>query len=348
MRSEFIIYWFDDSLDFFNAEEVRFKSIINSLKADGFSPKIKFFTDSDPDVGHRFLLSIGTSSVDFVIEKIPDYSKDSIQHIDFNDCELVVVDYNLSAEWKWDVIVQHIRDNAYYTDILFYSSDLAIPWSIPPSARWEDPKEHNLRIKIGRDAIYCSARANVFNKLQSVLDTLIKKMQWLNSLRWLVMAETSDIDELNRKILLKICVHYSSSIGIGPSATQGVNEIKIGTHILLRTYSLEQNYKDIIYDFDKTSSVKLYNWVLYSWRLRALNTTWLCNCLNDFDTYKQKTKRNILAHQPEEDTSTKICMKIQDISTWRRVEFREQDLKNIRKYIREHKKLLTDLYNALP
>lgn len=350
MRSEFIIYWFDDNLDFFNAEELKFKSIITELKDNWFTPKIKFFIDQDPWTSHRFLSVVfAWSELDFEIVKLPDYSVESIRGINFDNAELVVVDYNLSAEWKWDLIVQHIRDNQYYTDVLFYSSELPIPWTIPESARWEDPKEHNLRIKIGRDAVFCSARDKIFDKLWRVLKTIVKKMQWLNNLRWLVMAETAEIDEWHRKILIKICDYHSSTVTIEPSSNQRSNQvIKIWAHLLLKTNSNELTYRDIIYDLYSTNSARLYDWIFYFWRSSTLNTTWLCGSLDNFDRYINKSKRNILAHQPEEDTSTRDCMKICDTSTWAIVEFREQDLKDIRKYIREHKNLLINLYNKLP
>ena len=348
MRSKFIIYWFDDNLDFFNAEELKFKSIINELKGHWFFPVIKFFVDQTPWTTHTFLLNINHNiEQDFELEVVSGYAIDNIRGIDFNNPDLVVVDYNLSEEWKWDLIVQHIRDNNYYTDVLFYSSELPIPGTIPDSLRWEDPKEHNLRIKVSRDAVYCSARDKVFEKTWRVLDTLIKKVQWLNNLRWLVMAETSEIDEWNRKILSKICTHSSSTISIvPPSATRNTTIISIGTYRLLITTSSCTNYLDIISDSDNTSASRLYIAVYNFCNNLTLNSTWIR--IPDISDYKDKTKRDILAHQPEEHTSTRICMKIRDTSTWSIVEFREQELKDIRTYIREHKKLLVDLYNALP
>jgi CheY-like chemotaxis protein len=349
MRSRFNIYWFENDLDYINPRESKFDEIISSLKDLGFSPNIIFYFNSTIFDGKRFLERISAWTKEhFEIKIVNSYNPTDLLEIDFNNADLVMMDYNLD-DAKGDEIIRHIRHapNEFYTEILFYSNHNPPP-DFSPSRTDEDKIEAYLRHIAWRDWIYCSSRDWVFLKCWRVLSTIVKKSESLNNLRWLVMAETSEIDEMNRKILMKICDHHISSIVIWSTPTQGVNAIKIGTYLLLKTYSVEQNYQDIIYDFDKTGSARLYNWVLYFWRSRVLNTTWLCGSLNDYDRYLQETKRNILAHQPEEDTSTKTCMKIHDLSTWMPVEFREQDLKNIRIYIREYKKKLIELYNALP
>jgi DNA-binding NarL/FixJ family response regulator len=117
----------------------------------------------------------------------------------YDDYDLILVDFDLS---RTDLgkggrsgidIIQSIRDGDHYTDILFYSS-----------------KSHSdLRIEIANkniEGVYCVSRDNhsFLEKLERIFLNSIKKVQNLNNLRGLVMAETSDLDILKQKIIKKI------------------------------------------------------------------------------------------------------------------------------------------------
>lgn len=323
MKLAYNIIWFENDHSAINGFDI--KKIETFLNDRGFDMNLLFILWTEP----RSTVEIPYK---YIIHK--DYSHKDFWNIPLINADLILMDKDLEGEMDGDKIIEYIRDhsNDIYCDVLFYST-------------WKS--EEDLRKIVQRDGLYFSNRGDVERKATNVIIVSIKKTQDLNNLRGLVMAETSEIDEWNRRILSKICKHYNSSITISPWLTSGINEIKIWRFTLLKTYSQEWAIIKVIYDFDKTISSQLYKGIYYFWR-SSQNSTWLCTTLDWFDIYIDKTKRNILAHQPEEETSTRSCMKIKDTATWNIVEFYEQDLRDIRTYIREHKKVLVEFYNVLP
>jgi DNA-binding response OmpR family regulator len=104
--------------------------------------------------------------------------------------DLILVDYNLSDGETGDDIIQMIRDTLF-TDIIFYSQ------------RGGDEVRKEVMSK-GIDGIFCAGRSRpeFLRKVERVINTTIKKATDINPLRGLVMAETSEIDDLMREILI--------------------------------------------------------------------------------------------------------------------------------------------------
>jgi CheY-like chemotaxis protein len=108
-----------------------------------------------------------------------------------NQWDLILVDYNLGKNKdKGDSIIEKIRNNQF-TSIIFYSQ------AGPEKLRQEISKK-------SIDGIYCADRKRVefLLKVEQIINITIKKATELNPLRGLVMAETSEIDDLMRDILL--------------------------------------------------------------------------------------------------------------------------------------------------
>lgn len=101
----------------------------------------------------------------------------------FNDYDLILMDLNLESEPTGDVLIKNIREREIYTDVIFYSAD---------GLQKIKQKAHDLDL----EGVYFASRDKdlFINKVNSVIKTIIHKVQDLNNLRGLVMAEVSELD----------------------------------------------------------------------------------------------------------------------------------------------------------
>lgn len=118
------------------------------------------------------------------------YSRTLIDHSDdaikYSDYDLILMDFNLSdgEEGKTgDKIIQHIREFDVLTDVVFYSAKG--PAFIKEKAA-----------ALGLEGVYFSDRDKdqFIDKVSKVVESTIRKIQDLNNLRGLVMAEVSELD----------------------------------------------------------------------------------------------------------------------------------------------------------
>ena len=352
MRIDFKIYWFENDKEYIDSKKIEFENLVSFLRNKGFMPEIIFFLDSGIEESNRFLVEIRDWKESFKINSIQDYDPNNLTEIDFSDADIVLMDFNLSAENTWDTIISHIRDNDnhFYTEVLFYSSVAS------PSNFWEHLKrtenktEAYLRHLANRDGIYCSHRDELFSKSERVIQTIIRKTQDLNNLRWLVMAETADIDEIMRKILLKICTKFSSMIAIcnvPPCRSCGHRKkttIQLNGTNLLETSDRSSTWQELV-NSDSTTRANLYNAILVFLGLSLNSTSLLSTSIPIYRTFDDDTCRNILAHQPEE-WSTRILMQIRKTDGTLE-SFDEARFNSIRQKIRDYKKIFLQLESEL-
>lgn len=154
MNLEYKILWFENESDWFDSIIDDVKEIIEDIFGFKFVSPTREIDDSN------------------------------FENLRFEDYDLVLMDYNLENAPNGDTIIQRLRDNEIYTDVVFYSSR----------------GEHFVREKMkenGIDGVYCVSRdsAPFIQKVQKIIQTTIKKVQDLNNMRGLIMAETSDIDK---------------------------------------------------------------------------------------------------------------------------------------------------------
>ena len=108
---------------------------------------------------------------------------------DFSSYDLIVVDYNLAEGQFWQDIIESIRNEEFYREILFYS--------------WDG--ENALRDLVKHlDWVYCASKDSCREKLKGLITNTIRKTQDINNLRGLIMAETSEIDDVIKKIIKNI------------------------------------------------------------------------------------------------------------------------------------------------
>ncbi len=113
-----------------------------------------------------------------------DELKSLIEQDGLQKFDLVLVDFKLGEnDTKFgDKVIGLIRDKNIYTDIIFYSSQL--------SAVHQKIQENKI------EGVYSSNREHIEDKFDDIFNKTIKKIQEVNTMRGLLMAETSDLDEL--------------------------------------------------------------------------------------------------------------------------------------------------------
>lgn len=136
---------------------------------------------------------------------------ENLETIDFPSYDLIIADFNLANGEKGSDILNTIREKGIYTEVVFYSS------------QGEDYVRNELR-NFQIDGVYCADRANedFIDKVEKVIHTTVKKVQDLNNMRGLIMAETSDID--NTMFAIIATVLEQDSFGIKDKLTNSIFE----------------------------------------------------------------------------------------------------------------------------
>lgn len=102
--------------------------------------------------------------------------------------DIFLIDFKLRNSLDGDNIIDYVRNSNIFTDIIFYSSDKQ---SIVDSIR-----EHLF------EGVYHSDRKELEDKFEKVFKTTIKKIEEINSMRGLIVGETSELDALIEEHLI--------------------------------------------------------------------------------------------------------------------------------------------------
>ncbi len=168
MNLRYNIVWFEDSRDYIDALT---PFIVDYLKDLGFSPNIT-------------TRPTGEGSLELVTEKDPN---------------LMLVDFILERG-KGDEIVQRIRDNELFVDVIFYA------------------KNEGSRDQVGKlEGVFFTERANLREKIPKIINLTIKKQQDVNNLRGIIIAETIDLER-------KMETFLAEYFGSGDKTKQSVFE----------------------------------------------------------------------------------------------------------------------------
>jgi len=161
MRIKYNILWIEDQQDWIDTTEIFFKTKLEEL---GFKLEKEILKNSD------------------LID-------DKIASNGFSDFDLILIDFKLGNSDTGNLIIDKIRKNEIFTDVLFYSQDFTLV------------KESLASMYL--EGVYISDRNDIVDKFEKVMKTTIKKIQEVNTLRGLIMAETSEMDFLMEEILEK-------------------------------------------------------------------------------------------------------------------------------------------------
>ncbi len=120
-------------------------------------------------------------------KKSDDLGKDLKSFLDQGEFDLILMDYNLPGVLG-DEIIGRIRHFSLGVEIIFYSADGA-------------QKIRTELFKKRIDGVYCTNRDEVYDTVPQIIDATLKKVEDLNSVRGLVIAEASDQDGLIKETL---------------------------------------------------------------------------------------------------------------------------------------------------
>lgn len=323
MKINFTIYWFEDNISYVDSNKNNIDWIKSLLNDYWFNPEIKFFFNTEPSITHNYLKSPNN----VLYENIWWYEDENLRAscVDFNCADLVLMDFDLSNERKGNAIIEYIRskENDFFTEILFYS-------------QWKTQQQ--LRELSDKDWLYCSERWELFDKFKKVIKTIIKKTHDLNNLRWLVMAEVSELDKIIKEIIISI------------SSKNLVDEEVIKERIPKKIKALQEDIEGISWFKDFSSFVNSCYFNTHFW-YRTIKSFLKNNekiSTSDFlNDYKDEIieVRNVLAHYPE-SSSTNSEMCIID-KNWEPKFYKEEDFIKIRKDIIKYKEIFEEIKNLI-
>jgi len=167
MNLTYKILWFEDQKDFVDVYISDLKKYIEGLGFQFINPHVE----------------IDNSNTD---------------RINYNEYDLILMDYKLSDGNKGDSIINRIREFNVFTEVVFYSST--------------NLDELRLTIqKNGLDGVFCVSRSEAafLPKVKDIINLTLRKVLDLNALRGIVMATVSDFDEK----MLEIIDMYKKYLG---------------------------------------------------------------------------------------------------------------------------------------
>ncbi|MFY4750143.1 hypothetical protein ACOTWR_08745 [Aliarcobacter butzleri] len=253
--------------------------------------------------------------------------KDSIKEFD-----LLLIDFNLGEEEQTgDKLIDIIRDGIY-SEILFYSSELE---SI-------NKKLNNHFI----DGVFTSDRDHLEDKIKKLINVTIKKVQDVNNLRGLIMAEVAELDRIKKNIIQKFNKEADSEFKkyIKEDVFSKIKKDLESLSCLVKVEDSECSHDEI--NLEELQNNFFYDSFKKSRTVNKIKSK-KCNHI-DFkhEDYRKDViaKRNVLAHQKEdEDMSGKFLL----YPNGDRLEFTEEHCVKIRKDIKKYKKYLEDIEKVL-
>ena len=164
MKLNYKILWIDDQIE--DYIEMGIKDELESyIEALGFTPTVECFENG----------SVAEESID------------SVKY------DLILSDYNIEgANEQGDILIQKIRDGGVFTEVLFYSAQ----------PDFDTIAKNLYRDRVSFFSLIGDESFKGFKeKTLKLIDHTISKLQELNSIRGLVMSETSELDNSVEEIL---------------------------------------------------------------------------------------------------------------------------------------------------
>lgn len=317
MKLKYKILWIDDDTDAIERPKTQIKRYIEEDYG---------FECTDNDV---IIKDYDEFENDYVYEdngkKIV---KDSIKEFD-----LLLVDFDLGEEGQTgDILINLIR-NKVYSEILFYSTNYP-----------------DLRSKLNNndfmDGIFTSSRDELEEKTKKLINVTIKKVQDVNNLRGLIMAEVAELERIKEKIIIKASPRISEK----NIEKYVLNKIKSsGTSTKNKAERLLADIDNVLFEelFKDTGFIDLDKKLHATGEiLNKLSITAPISKDELIEPYKEKIRdiRNKFAHIEESDgvdDHGMACKVIGDIP------FTEENCINIRKEIKKYKGILTKIEQQL-
>lgn len=274
--------------------------------------------------------------------EILDYDEFKEQYVQNNEVkseiekfDLLLVDFDLGEESKsGDELIEIIR-KGLYSEILFYSSNYSA---------LKDNLNNNFI-----DGVFTSNRGELEDKIKKLIKVTIKKVQDVNNLRGLILAEVAELDRIKNRIVKIYCEITENKDNVLKKyvKTDVFSDFKTNLdkyHFL--TSENEKSYEqmelhefidDLMYMSNKKSLTVYKIKRLYE-PVKSVDFTHQ-NYFNDVIK-----KRNVFAHETEKEDKRGKYLNYPDGN---RLDFTEEECIRIRKDIKKHKKLLDEIEKKL-
>jgi hypothetical protein len=157
MRLDFNVLWVDDQPDYVRAQS---DPIAAHMESQGFEFKPTY-----------------CQAIDQVRDRIKDQVFD-------DEVDLILVDWELGNDIWGQNVIEEIRTQILYKDVIFYSAHTST----------DDLRALASGAQV--DGIFCTGRNELVVEVIDVFDSLVKKVLDLDHTRGIVMGATSDIDHM--------------------------------------------------------------------------------------------------------------------------------------------------------
>lgn len=274
-----------------------------------------------------------------------------IEGYNFNRFEIIIIDYQLEDDTLGDTIIEGIRKNKYYNDIVFYSSN---GFRIV---------EEVLKKK-GLQGVFISDRQNrkILDTIQSLINKSLKRSENLINIRGVVMDATSYNDNVIQELISNFFDKLidendqNSEVLLGYVSSNLLNNYKEKSQQFISNYSElnNENFKVLLKDKEFNSYMKnrLLNKILnMDFSLKNdLEEIYFTHFSGDKRSGKMQflkhyneevlSRRNDLAHaSPETTEDGKVLISSKD---GQKVIFNGELCSAIRKSLIKYEKILTD------
>ncbi|MBN1969666.1 MAG: hypothetical protein JW870_09890 [Candidatus Delongbacteria bacterium] len=265
MKLLYNILWFEDEKEWY---ESIVGYIENFLKEKGF----KLLANRYDTIGDDIFVEISTGKFD-----------------------LVIVDHKLIGDNSGETLIEKLREDKIYTNIIFYS-------------QYGEKQVRDIIKTKGIDGVFCADRDrdNFLDKVFKVIKNTIIKVEDINNIRGLFMACTGELDMLMDKIVEKTVSDLSEAQQNNCCSKIHSKFLKSLHDRMLKLKGLEKpanirNLLELLESIHKWRAIK---------RLCSSNII-LKKYKTEIDSYEEKIikKRNLLAHVVEVNENHKPVLR---------------------------------------
>ena len=248
--------------------------------------------------------------------------KEMLRNDGLQNFDMVLIDFTLKNSDTGDEIIRIIREQEIYTDILFYSTDRE---KIADSIR-----KQNL------EGVFTADRQTIEEKFKKVFRITVKKVLEINTMRGLIIGETSNLDIEIENIIMQII----ETRKIQENELKQLVESKVFALLKKRYEEFWSNYECFSSYFDKIEAIK--KWEILRDLLKPLKEEQkeIATFLAENKTYQDEVIeiRNTFAHVKSEEKDGKTILVGKNGIT-----YDEEKCTEIRKNLITHKKSINVL-----
>ncbi|WP_339276251.1 hypothetical protein MKY59_04625 [Paenibacillus sp. FSL W8-0426] len=300
MKIGYKILWFEDDYDLIEDYQENVESYLKSL---GFAPSV-------------------------VHEKNGQFLDELIQE----EYDLILTDLNLGEYETGKILIDRIRGNQIYTEVLFYSGNQHEINNIMQQEKWIE----RVSVSVGIE--------NLIPKVKDLINLTIRKFQDVNAMRGLLMAETSELDSLMIEVIKHLLLSFDESSSQKNIQTLITKTLENRSQKLNDLRNMEKepitSFLEELTSYDRMCAIqRLLKQKAKDERYVGYKQT--------LDTYNNDIikKRNILAHATETiNEGTKI---IKSELTGENIIINDEFCTTIRRDIKKHRANFEDLLQII-